>query len=372
MINQSVTEKFGIYFDEIGLNKTYGRMFGVFMTTKEPVSMGKLVQELQISKSTASTELRRLLSMGIIEKVILVDERADFYQLKKNIWEVNLQQKIQDVKKLRSIIEEISLDELEQLKQLKEMANYCLFLEDELKILIEKYIKIAKENSFGSYLEEVRDKKFVLEWHKLSALSDAFVEKMSSLANLGTEIFKGVEMDFLKAYPHAMKEDKNLTTFLGMEGFELEAAVKEKLEKIFRIQPKDLSAEMRSAMGGMYYYLVTIREQSSEKVQGFITFMGGGSLPKNEFKITILAVEETVRRTGLASLLINSLEKIGVHCKKLFASTRPSNIAAIDAYKKWGFKEDFNANSLPSHFMNGHWVHLTRHQENSIEKINGK
>lgn len=140
-----VMEKFGIYFDEVGLSKTYGRMFGFFMTTLKPISMGKLVEKLQISKSTASTELRRLLAMGVIEKVLLPDERADFYQLKKNIWNVNLNQKVQDVKKLRAIIKEIPSSVLEDLDHLKEMANYCAFLEAELEILIKKYMKFTKE-----------------------------------------------------------------------------------------------------------------------------------------------------------------------------------------------------------------------------------
>ena len=140
-----VMEKFGIYFDEVGLSKTYGRLFGIFMTTTQPISMGKLVEKLQISKSTASTELRRLLRMGVIEKVLLPDERADFYQLKKNIWSVNLIQKIQDVKKLRSIIEEIPPNELQGLEHLKEMADYCTFLEAELEILIKKYALFSKK-----------------------------------------------------------------------------------------------------------------------------------------------------------------------------------------------------------------------------------
>jgi DNA-binding transcriptional regulator GbsR (MarR family) len=140
-----VMEKFGIYFDEVGLSKTYGRMFGFFMTTLKPISMRKLVEKLQISKSTASTELRRLLAMGVIEKVLLPDERADFYRLKKNIWNVNLNQKVQDVRKLRAIIEEIPSNLLEGLEHLKEMANYCAFLEAELEILIKKYMKFTKE-----------------------------------------------------------------------------------------------------------------------------------------------------------------------------------------------------------------------------------
>ncbi|MBA3236989.1 MAG: hypothetical protein H0T62_01385 [Parachlamydiaceae bacterium] len=138
---EKVLDKFGLYFDGVGLSKTYGRMFGFFVTATKPISMGQLVEKLQISKSTASVELRRLLTLGVIEKVLVPEERADFYQLKKDIWNLNLHQKVQDVKKLRSIIEEIPTKEMESLVQLKEMAHYCAFLEKELKILIKKYAK---------------------------------------------------------------------------------------------------------------------------------------------------------------------------------------------------------------------------------------
>lgn len=299
--------------------------------------------------------------MGVIEKVLLPDERADFYQLKQNIWVGNLHQKIQDVKKLRSIVEGIPVGDLEVLKHLKEMANYCIFLEGELKILAEKYIKIAKEETFGSYVEPLKDKKFIVEWHKLSALSDTFVERMSSLSYLGIETFKDIEIDFLRAYPKAMEEDKNLAIFSSLNPRELEEAMRVKLEKIFFTKPKELSAEIRAMMANTYYYLVTIREEFSENIQGFITFMGGGFIPKNEFKITILAVDKNVRRAGLATVLINSLSKVGTPYNKIYASTRPSNTVAIQAYKKWGFNEDLEASkSSPSHFIAGHWVHLAR------------
>lgn len=140
-----IMDKFGIYFDEIGLSKTYGRLFGFFMTTNEPVSMNQMVEKLQISKSTASVEIRRLLSMGAIEKVLLPDSRADFYQLKKNIWVQNLKQKMRDIKKLQSIIEEIPKEQLENLNHLKEMAIYCLFIETELEVIVQKYIDYSKK-----------------------------------------------------------------------------------------------------------------------------------------------------------------------------------------------------------------------------------
>jgi len=56
---------------------------------------------------------------------------------------------------------------------------------------------------------------------------------------------------------------------------------------------------------------------ASEKIQDFITFMSGGFVPKNEFKITALAIERGIRRRGIASLLVNSLKKIGVNYKNI-------------------------------------------------------
>jgi pimeloyl-ACP methyl ester carboxylesterase len=105
---------------------------------------------------------------------------------------------------------------------------------------------------------------------------------------------------------------------------------------------------------------VTIKDGKSEKILGFITFMSGGSISENEYKITILSIDKNIRRAGLATFLINSLKKIGVSYKKIFACTRPSNILAINAYKKWGFIEDQeNQRNSPSHFIKGHWVLFT-------------
>lgn len=141
---EKTIDKFGIYFADIGLNKTFGRLFGFFMTTTEPVSMGQLVDQLKISKSTASIELRRLLTMGFIEKILLPDQRADFYQLTKNIWSANFAQKIQSIKNLRAIIDEIPKGTLKKCVHLQEMADYCEFAEAELGLLLKKYTEFSQ------------------------------------------------------------------------------------------------------------------------------------------------------------------------------------------------------------------------------------
>lgn len=353
-----VIEKFGIYFDEIGLNKTCGRMFGLFMIITEPISMGQLVAKLKISKSTASIEIRRLLKMGYIEKVLLPGQRADYYQLTKGLWVTHLLQKGQMIKQLYAIVEEVPVNQL--FKNLKEMKDYCSFMEVELKKLADKYVESMKQETSGFYIEGGgQGRRFVIEWDKLPALSEAYHKKMLEFADLGIAVFSEIEIEFLKAYPKAIEEDKGLAAFSGLEDPKLEEAMKAKLEKIFCTHPNQLSEQWQSAMKDVYYHVVAIREENSKKVLGFVTFMSGGFIPENEFKITILAVDSSARRRGVASLLVNSLKKIGVKPKRVFASTRPSNATAISAYRKWGFHEDEEAaKSSPAHFIPGHWIHL--------------
>lgn len=221
--------------------------------------------------------------------------------------------------------------------------------------------KMETEN-MGSYVEQGKEnQRFIVEWSRLGALSEEFADKMTSLARLGMESFRSIEIDFLSAYPQAMKQDKSLAIFKDMKSDKLEDSMNAKLYQIFHTRPKDLSNELQNFMANAYYYFVTIRDESSEKIQGFITFLSGGPISKDEYKITILAIDKNIRRVGLAGFLIASLKKIGVKPKKVFVCTRPSNSMAISAYKKWGFIEDQEAQKkAPSHFIKGHWIHLAR------------
>lgn len=135
----ALIENFGLYFSDVGLNRTYGRLFGVFLLGTSPLSMTNLVEKLGISKSTASVELRRLLTMGVIEKVAFAGERVERYQLKENIWLVNLKQKVEEIRRLRSIISKVPSNNIKQYPNLVEMEQYCIFMEEELERLVKKY-----------------------------------------------------------------------------------------------------------------------------------------------------------------------------------------------------------------------------------------
>lgn len=208
-----------------------------------------------------------------------------------------------------------------------------------------------------------RNQKLIIEWSKLSALSKEFSDIMASLASLGIESFRGVEVEFLQLNQEAAKEDPSLQMLAGLTGNELEAAIDRKLHHIFfkKGDVKELSPEMKALMENAYYYIVTIREESSDSPQGIITFLSGGPVPEDEFKITMLAVDKSVRSEGFSQILINSFEKIGVNPKKILVSTRPTNSIAINAYKKAGFIEDTEGEKRASSYLiKGHWIHLMR------------
>lgn len=209
-----------------------------------------------------------------------------------------------------------------------------------------------------------KGQKLILEWFKMDALSEEFANKMASLADLGIESFRSVEIEFLSAYPNAVEEDQSFSAFAGLKGVDLENAMDAKLRHIFlnKTRPQDLNEDFRSLMMNACYYLITIKEESSDKIQGFVTFLQGGPVPEDELKVTVLAIDKDVRKEGFASFLINSLKSIDVKSKKILVSTRPSNFIAINAYKKWGFIEDFEAHKTSPYLIKGHWVHLVRYE----------
>lgn len=213
----------------------------------------------------------------------------------------------------------------------------------------------------GSYTHKVGTHSFLVEWAKLPLLSDEFAERMKSMADLGTESFLQVELDFVKKSPEAFDQDPSLYPLKGMRRHKLERTMREKLSQMFCLMPKDFPVEMREQMEEAYYYFVTIKEKDSEEVLGFITFLTGGPIPLNEYKITVLAVDPAHRRKGLGKCLIQSIYRVGVEPRRVFLSTRPSNIPAINLYKKCGFKHDREIeDNSPEPFIRNHWVHLSR------------
>ena len=72
-------EGMGLYFESQGIPRIGGRMLGLLMIAHWPLSAEDLASILQISRGSVSTNLRLLLSSGLVEKALLPGLRTTHF-----------------------------------------------------------------------------------------------------------------------------------------------------------------------------------------------------------------------------------------------------------------------------------------------------
>lgn len=74
-------ERMGLAAEADGLPRIAGRLFGLLLVSEEPRSLDDLAAALGVSKASVSTDARRLLERGVVERVAKPGDRRDYYQL---------------------------------------------------------------------------------------------------------------------------------------------------------------------------------------------------------------------------------------------------------------------------------------------------
>ncbi|MDY6799880.1 MAG: MarR family transcriptional regulator [Bacteroidota bacterium] len=111
---KDLIEKIGIYFDKEGFQPIAGRILALLMVMdKERFTFDEIVEELQISKSSASITLRNLEMRGDIEYITLHGERKRYFQINR--------------KDPFSVIDEFE----KKISKTKETLNYVLELKED-------------------------------------------------------------------------------------------------------------------------------------------------------------------------------------------------------------------------------------------------
>ncbi|PKP09023.1 MAG: hypothetical protein CVU09_13235 [Bacteroidetes bacterium HGW-Bacteroidetes-4] len=81
---RELIEKIGLYFDKEGFQPIAGRILGLLMVMdKEQFTFDEIVEELQISKSSASNALKNLEIREDIEYITLPGDRKRYFQVRK-------------------------------------------------------------------------------------------------------------------------------------------------------------------------------------------------------------------------------------------------------------------------------------------------
>jgi len=70
----------GSLFQKVGLPRSTGQIYGLLYLSKSPMSLDDIVLALELSKGSASTGTRHLVSLGAIRQVWVPGERKDYFE----------------------------------------------------------------------------------------------------------------------------------------------------------------------------------------------------------------------------------------------------------------------------------------------------
>ncbi len=136
-------EDISLYFEQMGLPRTAGRVLGVLLISDPPAqSLTDLCTLVHASKSAISTTTRLLVEMDLIERVPSPVPRQVFFQFRSGGWAVFVRQHLRVWASLHQIAEqglELLRDKDPALRRrLEEAHDMFSLIEDELPALLER------------------------------------------------------------------------------------------------------------------------------------------------------------------------------------------------------------------------------------------
>jgi len=140
---KELIEQYGILLEEMGYQPVTARVSGLLsVMDKELLTFEEIVEELNISKSTASVAIKNLLVRDAIEYITLPGDRKRYFRTKLSNIDREPKDFILWLKKIQKLMQETV-----ELKKDKEsrIANYFKDVDEKLNIYIPKMEKLNDE-----------------------------------------------------------------------------------------------------------------------------------------------------------------------------------------------------------------------------------
>jgi DNA-binding transcriptional regulator GbsR (MarR family) len=141
---QHFIEEVGLMFEQVGLPRMAGRIFGwLLISQPSHQSHSELAEVLQASKGSISMMARLLMQLSLIERVVIPGDRRDYFQIKPNAWSQVIQQQLVQVTAFRKLAEQglqiLHDAPASQQRRLQEMHDIHTFWERELPLLHQRW-----------------------------------------------------------------------------------------------------------------------------------------------------------------------------------------------------------------------------------------
>jgi len=80
--------QWGVIGNAWGISRTMAQIHALLMVSPEALSTDQVMEELQISRGNAHSNLRELVSWGVVKSVIKKGERKEFFESEKDVWKM--------------------------------------------------------------------------------------------------------------------------------------------------------------------------------------------------------------------------------------------------------------------------------------------
>jgi DNA-binding transcriptional regulator GbsR (MarR family) len=143
-------EDMGILYEEMGLPRMAGRIIGWLLMCEPPhQSAEELARIVEASKGSISSMTRLLIQMGIVERIGLPGKRDTYYRIKPGFWSELMKTHLDRLTALRKLVERgldfIAGKDLKIPHRLQEMRDFCVFWEQEIPAMMERYDQEHKQ-----------------------------------------------------------------------------------------------------------------------------------------------------------------------------------------------------------------------------------
>ena len=144
---QKFIEKFGLFFEKSGrLSRIGGKIFAYLLISDPPEQSAKQIcRELNIAKSSFSTNINLLIERQAVRESTRPGERSTYYEFKADAWEELFIEGLQKLTAIRGLFSEGKLllkgKKPSNRKRLDQLDEFYAFFENEIPFLVKKWRK---------------------------------------------------------------------------------------------------------------------------------------------------------------------------------------------------------------------------------------
>jgi DNA-binding transcriptional regulator GbsR (MarR family) len=71
-----------------GINRTMAQVHALLMTAPQALSTDEVMEELEISRGNAHTNLKELVAWGLVRIVVKKGDRREYFEAEKDVWKI--------------------------------------------------------------------------------------------------------------------------------------------------------------------------------------------------------------------------------------------------------------------------------------------